>query len=140
MPAPETLIVFVPLVLSEFTVTVPLQFVTDSGANVTVTFVALPGAIVPLHAPLKQAGYVMFVTVSDVLPLLVIVSVAAEVCPVTTLPKVRLPLRPMIFVGATVVIIISPLGEPSGLAMPEIAERTIIADESMMEPPPPLPP
>jgi hypothetical protein len=41
--------------------------------------------------------------------------------------------------SGTGVIIISPLGEPLGLAMPETSERTVIADESMMEPPPPPP-
>src|ERR1700690_920416 len=39
--------------------------------------------------------------------------------------------------SGTAVIIISPLGESSGLAMPEISARVALADESMMEPPPP---
>jgi hypothetical protein len=41
--------------------------------------------------------------------------------------------------SGTAVIIISPLGESSGLTVPETSARTIIADESMMEPPPPFP-
>src|ERR1035437_7420801 len=39
--------------------------------------------------------------------------------------------------SGTSVIIISPLGEPLGLATPETSARSIIADKSMMEPPPP---
>ena len=52
------------------------------------------------------------------------------------------PLKPAktnVVGSGTAVIIISPLGEPPGLATPETSARTIIADESMMEPPPPRP-
>ena len=48
------------------------------------------------------------------------------------------PLKPAktnVVGSGTAVIIISPLGEPPGLATPETSARTIIADESMMEPP-----
>jgi hypothetical protein len=55
-PLPDAAMVLVPLVLSEFTVTVPLYVVTAVGANVTVTFWEPPAAMVPLHAPLKPAG------------------------------------------------------------------------------------
>jgi len=99
VPVPEALMVAVPLVLSAFTVTVPLYVVTATGVNVTVTPWLPPAAIVPLHAPLNPVGYVMFVTVSVTLPLLVIVMVAVAVCPVVTFPNARFPLTPMIFVG-----------------------------------------
>jgi hypothetical protein len=55
-PAPDAAMVLEPLVLSEFTVTVPLYVVTAVGANVTVTARELPAAMVPLHAPLNPAG------------------------------------------------------------------------------------
>jgi hypothetical protein len=94
--------VFVPLVLSEFTVTVPLYAVTTVGANVTVTARVPPAAIVPLHAPLNPAGYVMLLTVSVELPVLAIVIVAVAVVPVVTLPKAKLPVTLMIRVGVCV--------------------------------------
>ena len=100
VPVPEALMVSVPLVLSLFTVIVPLYVVTATGLNVTVTFVASPAAIVPLQAPLNPAGYVMSVTVSVVLPRLVIVSVAVAVCPVVTFPNARFSFSPMILVTA----------------------------------------
>src|ERR1039458_3932116 len=49
------------------------------------------------------------------------------------------PTKARVVGSGTGVIIISPLGKPSGLATPETSARTIIADESMMEPPPPPP-
>ena len=55
-PLPEAVLVFVPLVLSEFTVTVPLYVVTAVGAKVTATAFVPPATIVPLHAPLNPAG------------------------------------------------------------------------------------
>jgi hypothetical protein len=41
--------------------------------------------------------------------------------------------------SGTGLIIISPLGEPLGLAMPETSATIIMVDESIMEPPPPPP-
>ena len=56
VPVPEMLIVLVPLVLSEFTVTVPLYVVSATGENVTVTLVELPAAMLPLQAPVNPLG------------------------------------------------------------------------------------
>ena len=55
----------------------------------------------PLHAPLKPVGQMMLLTVSDPVPLLVIVSVVVAVAPRTTLPKAKVPPRPMIRVSGT---------------------------------------
>ena len=46
--------VFVPLVLSEFTVTVPLYVVTAVGLKDTVNACDPPDGIVPLHVPGKH--------------------------------------------------------------------------------------
>ena len=55
-PVPETLIVFSPLVLSEFTVIVPLYVATVIGENITARLVELPAAMLPLHTPLNPVG------------------------------------------------------------------------------------
>src|ERR1017187_3935669 len=50
------------------------------------------------------------------------------------------PTKARVVGSGTGVIIISPLGGPLGLATPETSARTIIAEESRMDPPPPKPP
>jgi hypothetical protein len=52
-PVPEIAMVLEPLVLSEFTVTVPLYVVTAVGLKETVSACEPPAGIVPLHAPVK---------------------------------------------------------------------------------------
>ena len=56
VPVPDAASVLLPLVASEFTVTVPLYVVSATGANVTVTFVKPPAAIAPDQAPLNPLG------------------------------------------------------------------------------------
>ena len=102
VPVPDAAIVLVPLAASLFTVTLPLYVINATGAKVTVTFDLLPAAMAPLNAPLKPPGYVMLLTVKVALPALLIVSDAVAVVPVSTLPKVRLPLSAMIGAGAAV--------------------------------------
>jgi hypothetical protein len=105
-PAQDIGIVFVPLVWSLNTMSVPATLWVVAAVNDTTTCCEAPAAIVPepqLHvrvpvravpagtpAGLNESA----VTVSVELPLLVIVNVAVLVAPIWTFPKARLPLNP----------------------------------------------
>jgi hypothetical protein len=105
VPLPDIAIEFVPLVWSPFTFMDPLYVCAAVGENRTVTGCDPPGAIVPFvqlaeytldRPPLMEIP----LTVSVEFPLFVIVKDAVALLPTWTLPKARLPIRPMTRAGA----------------------------------------
>jgi hypothetical protein len=135
-PHPDALIVLVPLVLSDVTVTVPLYLCTAVGAKVTVTGCELPAATVPLHAPLKPVGYVIPLTVSTLVPELPIVSVRFAVVPTVTDPNAGSPLS-HITRGpgprgstdvVTVPVHVGPVGHPEFDPVNVIVPHAAVAD------------
>lgn len=67
-----------------------------AGVNVTGIFVNAPGASTPEKLPLNAAGQLMLWTVKFVVPVLEMVSTFCALVPTDTLPKLKLPAKPIV--------------------------------------------